>query len=125
MHKTFNRRDLLKLAGAINVAAGFKGYKPLNDEAIVEARPDLILMMQQGGPSMASDAEILANPAIALTPAGKNKALIRMNSQSQSSPPPTGRSRPIRRSRGSGRSCVGLGVVVVAIVRPSRGPTSA
>lgn len=71
---------ILKLAGAINVAAGFDGYKPLNDEAIVEAKPDLILMMQQGGPSMATDDEVLANPAIALTPAGKNRALIRMNS---------------------------------------------
>jgi iron complex transport system substrate-binding protein len=29
---------------------------------------------------MQSDTEILANPAIALTPAGRNKALIRMDS---------------------------------------------
>jgi iron complex transport system substrate-binding protein len=71
---------ILKLAGAVNVASGFHGYKPLNDEAIVEARPDVILMMRQGGPSIASDEEILANPAIALTPAGKNRALIRMDS---------------------------------------------
>jgi iron complex transport system substrate-binding protein len=71
---------ILKLAGAINVASGFHGYKPLNDEAIVDAKPDVILMMKQGGPSMASDEEILANPAIALTPAGKSKALIRMSS---------------------------------------------
>jgi iron complex transport system substrate-binding protein len=71
---------ILKLAGAINVASGFHGYKSLNDEAIVEAKPDVILMMMQGGPSMATDEEILANPAIALTPAGKSKALIRMSS---------------------------------------------
>ncbi len=71
---------ILKLAGAVNVASGFHGYKPLNDEAIVEAQPDVILMMKQGDPSMSSDAEILANPAVALTPAGKNKALIRMGS---------------------------------------------
>lgn len=71
---------ILKLAGAINVTAAFQGYKQLNDEAIIEAKPDVILMMKQGGPSMASDEEILANPAIALTPAGQNKALIRMSS---------------------------------------------
>jgi iron complex transport system substrate-binding protein len=71
---------ILKLAGAINVAAGFQGYKPLNDEAVIDARPDVILMMDKGGPTMSTDAEVLANPAIALTPAGKNKALIRMNS---------------------------------------------
>jgi iron complex transport system substrate-binding protein len=71
---------ILKLAGAINVASAFHGYKPLNDEAIVEARPDVILMMKQGGPSAITDEEILANPAIALTPAGRSKALIRMGS---------------------------------------------
>lgn len=71
---------ILKLAGAINVAASFQGYKPLNDEAVIDARPDIILMMDQGGPTMSTNAEVLANPAIALTPAGRNKALIRMNS---------------------------------------------
>lgn len=71
---------ILKLSGAVNVASGFHGYKPLNDEAIIEAKPDVILMMKQGGPSMATDEEILANAAVALTPAGKNKALIRMSS---------------------------------------------
>jgi iron complex transport system substrate-binding protein len=71
---------ILKLAGATNAVGGFHGYKPLNDEAIIDARPDLILMMDQGGPSSASDAEILANAAVALTPAGKHKALLRMNS---------------------------------------------
>nr|WP_299498856.1 ABC transporter substrate-binding protein [uncultured Rhizobium sp.] len=67
---------ILKLAGAVNATGDFHGYKPLNDEAIIAARPDVILMMRDGGPG-ASDAEVLANPAIALTPAGQNKALIR------------------------------------------------
>jgi iron complex transport system substrate-binding protein len=71
---------ILKLAGAVNVASAFQGYKSMNDEAIVAAKPDVILMMKQGGPSMATDEEILANPAVALTPAGKNKALVRMGS---------------------------------------------
>jgi iron complex transport system substrate-binding protein len=71
---------ILKLAGAINATASFHGYKPLNDEAILEAKPDFILMMHQCGPSGATDEEILAHPAIALTPAGKNRALIRMSS---------------------------------------------
>lgn len=67
---------ILKLSGAVNATGDFHGYKPLNDEAIIAARPDVILMMRDGGPG-ASDAEVLANPAIALTPAGQNKALIR------------------------------------------------
>lgn len=70
---------ILKLAGAVNATGGFHGYKPLNDEAVIEAKPDVILMMEQGGPSVA-DEEILANPAIALTPAGKDRKIIRMSS---------------------------------------------
>lgn len=67
---------ILKLSGAINATADFHGYKALNDEAIISAKPDVILMMSDGGPG-ASDEDVLANPAIALTPAGQNKALIR------------------------------------------------
>lgn len=70
---------ILKLAGAINATPSFHGYKQLNDEAIIEARPDFILMMSQGGPATVSDEQILSNPAIALTPAGRNRAIIRMS----------------------------------------------
>lgn len=70
---------ILKLAGAVNATGGFHGYKPLNDEAVIEARPDVILMMTQGGPSVGDD-EIFANPAIALTPAGKDRKIVRMSS---------------------------------------------
>lgn len=70
---------ILKLAGAVNATGDFHGYKPLNDEAVIEAKPDVILMMTQGGPSV-SDDELLANPAIALTPAGRDRKIIRMSS---------------------------------------------
>ncbi|MBX9454931.1 MAG: ABC transporter substrate-binding protein [Rhizobium sp.] len=70
---------ILKLAGAVNATGGFHGYKPLNDEAIIGAKPDVILMMDHGGPSV-SDEELLANPAVALTPAGKDHKVIRMSS---------------------------------------------
>lgn len=70
---------ILKLAGAVNATGDFHGYKPLNDEAVIEARPDVILMMMHGGPSV-SDDELLANPAIALTPAGKDRKIVRMSS---------------------------------------------
>jgi iron complex transport system substrate-binding protein len=64
---------ILKLSGAVNATSDFHGYKALNDEAILSANPDVILMMNDGGPG-ATDEEVLANPAIALTPAGRNKA---------------------------------------------------
>lgn len=33
---------------AINAVGAFPGYKPLTDEAIIEAKPDIILMMNRG-----------------------------------------------------------------------------
>lgn len=72
-------QGILTLAGAINATGDFHGYKPLNDEAVIEAKPDVILMMQHGGPGV-TDEQLLANPAIALTPAGKDRKIIRMSS---------------------------------------------
>ncbi|KQZ13816.1 hemin ABC transporter substrate-binding protein [Mesorhizobium sp. Root554] len=69
---------IISLAGGINAVEGYTGYKQLSDEAIVTAAPDVILMMRRGGPET-SDAEVLGNPAIAQTPAGKAKAVIRMD----------------------------------------------
>jgi iron complex transport system substrate-binding protein len=72
---------ILKLAGAINATGDFHGYKQLNDEAILAANPDAILLMMNGGPGQPTDDQLLGHPAVALTPAGKDKALIRMNGQ--------------------------------------------
>ena len=69
---------IIAMAGGVNAVSGYHGYKQLTDEAIIEARPDVILMMDHAGPSPADDA-ILAEPAIAATPAGKTKKLIRMD----------------------------------------------
>lgn len=72
---------ILAMAGAENAVSGFPGYKPLTDEAILAANPDFILMMDRGGGGdhSALDAQLLAHPAIASTPAGQNKALVRMD----------------------------------------------
>lgn len=70
---------IVRLAGAVNATGDFHGYKPLNDEAVIAAKPDYILLMSRHGPAPISDEEILGNPAIALTPAGKNRAVIRVN----------------------------------------------
>ncbi len=70
---------IIRLAGAENATPGFPGYKPLSDEAIITARPDVILMMDRGGDHGAADGDLLAHPAIRLTPAGEHKAIIRMD----------------------------------------------
>ena len=70
--------EIIKLAGGINVADGFDGYKIMSDEAIAAARPDHILAMDRGKDSIQATA-IFANPAFALTPAAKNKIFVAMD----------------------------------------------
>lgn len=70
---------VIQLAGAVNAVGAFPGYKPLTDEAIIEAKPDIILMMNRGDGAGTKNEDLLAQPAIALTPAGEKKAIIRMD----------------------------------------------
>lgn len=70
---------IIALAGAVNAITEYPGYKPLSEEAITQAAPDAIVMMDRGGDHGASDAELLAHPAIALTPAGQDKAIYRLD----------------------------------------------
>ncbi len=72
---------VIGMAGAINALDGFEGYKPVSDEAIVQAAPDVILMMTRGGAVMVDNDALFALPAIAATPAGENRAVIRMGGQ--------------------------------------------
>lgn len=69
---------ILALAGADNAITDYHGYKALTEEAIIAANPDVILMMDRGGDHGASDVDLVANPAIALTTAGRNHAIIRL-----------------------------------------------
>jgi iron complex transport system substrate-binding protein len=57
----------------------FPGYTPLTDEAIIEAKPDVILMMNRGDGAGTKNEDLLKQPALALTPAAKNNAIIRMD----------------------------------------------
>ncbi len=68
---------MIRLAGAQNVLAGTKGYKGLSWEAASALQPDVILMMDRGGEAHGGDA--FALPALAATPAGRNKRLIKMD----------------------------------------------
>jgi iron complex transport system substrate-binding protein len=71
---------IIGLAGAINATGGtFEGYKPITDEAVINAKPDVIMVMTRPGHG-ASDEEVLAHPAISVTPAAASKSILRMNS---------------------------------------------
>ncbi|MBN9046509.1 MAG: ABC transporter substrate-binding protein [Rhizobiales bacterium] len=69
---------IIKLAGGVNVIDQYPGYKQLTDEAIEKAAPDVILMINNGGHSAAS-TELLKNPAIAETPAGRSGDIVAMD----------------------------------------------
>ncbi|QHQ37036.1 heme/hemin ABC transporter substrate-binding protein [Algicella marina] len=70
---------IIALAGGVNVATGFDGYKPMNREAILAAAPDVILMMNGHADRLGGVDEVLALPEIALTPAGQNRRAITMD----------------------------------------------
>lgn len=69
---------IIQMAGGENVITEYAGYKQLTDEAIQNAAPDVILMMNNGGDHSATD-DLLKNPLIAATPAGQTKNLLRMD----------------------------------------------
>jgi iron complex transport system substrate-binding protein len=71
--------SIIRMAGGVNAVEGYEGYKQLSDEAAIAAKPDIILMMDRGGDHGAGQAELFANPALAATPAAKDKQLIRMD----------------------------------------------
>ncbi|MCZ2203828.1 heme/hemin ABC transporter substrate-binding protein [Bartonella sp. A05] len=65
---------MIELAGGINAISNFKGYKLLNNEALLNANPDVILLMDYRGNSEKMD-QLLAVPAIKATAAAKNHAI--------------------------------------------------
>jgi iron complex transport system substrate-binding protein len=69
--------EIIALAGGINAIDGYDGYKPINDEAIVAAKPDVVLSIQRGKDSLDAEA-VYVHPGFALTPAAANKAFISM-----------------------------------------------
>jgi iron complex transport system substrate-binding protein len=58
---------------------GWDGMKPVNDEGIISAQPDLILMMTDGLESVGGVDGLLERlPAIAQTPAGQKRRIVDM-----------------------------------------------
>ncbi len=70
---------IIDLAGGVNVLADFQGYRQITDEAVARAAPDVILMMDRGGDHGPDDAALFSMPAIGLTPAGLDRAVVRMD----------------------------------------------
>ncbi len=71
---------IITLAGAQNAITEFDGYKIVNEEAIVAAKPQAVLAMEREGFQMKGD-EVLAGPGFNLTPAAANKVFVSMEGQ--------------------------------------------
>lgn len=73
--------DLITALGGIDVAGeiGWAGLRPMTDEALIRANPDLILVMSHGLESVGGvDALVEKKPAIGLTTAGQNRRFVNM-----------------------------------------------
>lgn len=72
---------LIEALGARDVAAelGWEGMRPMTDEAMVEADPDVVLVMTNGLASAGGVSGLLeAKPALALTSAGQHRRFVDM-----------------------------------------------
>jgi iron complex transport system substrate-binding protein len=69
----------IALAGGVNAAAAVEGWKPLSDEGVVAAAPEVVVMMDRGGHAATTGPDLFAQPAFAATPAARNRALVLMD----------------------------------------------
>lgn len=73
--------SLITALGARDVATeiDWQGMRPLNDEGVIKAAPDLLLMMTGGLESVGGvDGLLTSFPALATTPAGQNRRIVDM-----------------------------------------------
>lgn len=74
--------SLIESLGGIDVATeiGWRGMRPMTAEALVDAAPDIILMMTKGLESVDGvDGLLTQVPAIAETPAGEHRRIVDMS----------------------------------------------
>ncbi|RZU63896.1 iron complex transport system substrate-binding protein [Microterricola gilva] len=73
---------LITSIGGVDVAGeiGWQGMRPVTAEALVEAAPDLVLVMSKGLESVNGvDGLLESIPALASTPAGENRRIVDMS----------------------------------------------
>ncbi|WP_245415164.1 heme/hemin ABC transporter substrate-binding protein [Hoeflea marina] len=70
---------IIRLAGGDNVMAGISGYKPVSDEAVMAAAPDVVVMMDRTGDHAISDEMLFAHPALSSSPAASAHAVVRLD----------------------------------------------
>jgi iron complex transport system substrate-binding protein len=72
---------MISLAGGVNAVDGYDNYKPLTPEALAAANPDILLLTTAGLESVGGKAGLLEQPGVALTPAGRNAAIVSLDDE--------------------------------------------
>lgn len=70
---------MVKLTGATLALEGLQGYKAMNAEAVVAARPDVILCYREGLESVGGAEALWERPGLGQTPAGEARRLVAMD----------------------------------------------
>jgi iron complex transport system substrate-binding protein len=70
--------SMIVAAGGINAGAqaGIEGYRPITAEALVAARPDVLLVLSDGLASVGGVDGLVRIPGVAQTPAGANRRVL-------------------------------------------------
>lgn len=67
---------IITQAGGKNAMQGFNRYRPLSQEGVVAAAPDLLLITTTGFQTLGGEEKIWQLPGIRHTPAGQNHRLL-------------------------------------------------
>lgn len=67
---------ILDWVGAQNAVTGYEGYRPLTAEAVVAAKPDVILVTTRGLESLGGVDGVLRAPGVTMTPAGRARRIV-------------------------------------------------
>jgi len=67
---------MIRYAGATNVAAALKGYKPLTPEAALAMAPDVVLITEEGMAALGGPERLWSQASLAQTPAGKTRRVV-------------------------------------------------
>lgn len=68
--------EMLRLAGAVNVASQFDGYKPFTAEAVATSGADVIVLPERGLASLGGIDALLALPGMSQTPAARARRVV-------------------------------------------------
>jgi iron complex transport system substrate-binding protein len=68
--------EMVELAGGINPITQFEGFRPLTEEGMIAAAPDIIVMSERSLERAGGLEGVRKLPGVALTPAGRSGRVI-------------------------------------------------